>query len=185
MMMRQEAKFPYVEIPEIDCQILEMPYEGKELSMLIFLPQEILDESTGLERLEKLLTYDKIMEWTSPEKMPLTKVDVRLPRFKMEEKYNLKKVLTRMGMVDAFDDRKCNFSGMSGTQDLFLFEGTHKSVVEMNEEGTEVAAATEASFCYLHTTAKQYFTAHHPFLFFNCHNLNRNILFTGRFCSPW
>ncbi|XP_020568343.1 leukocyte elastase inhibitor-like [Oryzias latipes] len=111
MMMRQEAKFPYVEIPEIDCQILEMPYEGKELSMLIFLPQEILDESTGLERLEKLLTYDKIMEWTSPEKMPLTKVDVRLPRFKMEEKYNLKKVLTRMGMVDAFDDRKCNFSG--------------------------------------------------------------------------
>uniref|UniRef100_A0A3P9KBZ4 Serpin domain-containing protein n=1 Tax=Oryzias latipes TaxID=8090 RepID=A0A3P9KBZ4_ORYLA len=163
--------------------ILEMPYEGKELNMLIFLPREILDDSTGLERLEKLLTYEKFMEWTSPEKMDLTKVDVCLPRFQMEEKHNLKKVLTRMGMVDAFDDRKCNFSGKM-CENLFLFEATHKSVVEMNEEGIEVAAATEASFCYLRTTAKQYFTADHPFLFFNCHNLNRNILFTGRFCSP-
>uniref|UniRef100_A0A8C7WSS2 Serpin B6 n=1 Tax=Oryzias sinensis TaxID=183150 RepID=A0A8C7WSS2_9TELE len=141
---------------------------------------EILDESTGLERLEKLLTYDKIMEWTSPEKMPLTKVDVRLPGFQMEEKCDLKKVLTRMGMVDAFDQAK----GMSGTKKLFLSEATHKAVLEMNEEGTEAAAATEAGWCFIRRIPKSYFFADHPFLFFIHHNLNRNILFTGRFCSP-
>uniref|UniRef100_A0A3P9KBV4 Leukocyte elastase inhibitor n=1 Tax=Oryzias latipes TaxID=8090 RepID=A0A3P9KBV4_ORYLA len=184
-MMRQEAKFPYVEIPEIDCQILEMPYEGKELSMLIFLPREILDESTGLERLEKLLTYDKIMEWTSPEKMPLTEVEVCLPRFKMEEKYDLKKVLTRMGMVDAFDQAKCNFSGISAAKDLYLYDAIHKAFVEVNEKGTEAAAATGVFMCNLSCNMKQqYFTADHPFLFFIRHNSSMNILFAGRFCSP-
>uniref|UniRef100_A0A3P9ITF8 Serpin B6 n=1 Tax=Oryzias latipes TaxID=8090 RepID=A0A3P9ITF8_ORYLA len=131
-------------------------------------------------QLEKLLTYDKIMEWTSPEKMPLTKVDVRLPGFQMEEKCDLKKVLTRMGMVDAFDQAK----GMSGTKKLFLSEATHKAVLEMNEEGTEAAAATEAGWCFIRRIPKSYFFADHPFLFFIHHNLNRNILFTGRFCSP-
>ncbi|XP_020556383.1 leukocyte elastase inhibitor [Oryzias latipes] len=185
MMMRQEAKFPYVKIPEIDCQILEMPYEGKELSMLIFLPREILDESTGLERLEKLLTYEKFMEWTSPEKMDLTKVDVRLPRFKMEEKYNLKKVLTRMGMVDAFDQAKCNFSGISAAKDLYLYDAIHKAFVEVNEKGTEAAAATAMFMCNSSGNLKQqYFTADHPFLFFIRHNSSMNILFAGRFCSP-
>uniref|UniRef100_H2LKS6 Leukocyte elastase inhibitor n=1 Tax=Oryzias latipes TaxID=8090 RepID=H2LKS6_ORYLA len=184
-MMRQEAKFPYVEIPEIDCQILEMPYEGKELSMLIFLPREILDESTGLERLEKLLTYDKIMEWTSPEKMDLTEVEVCLPRFKMEEKYNLKKVLTRMGMVDAFDQAKCNFSGISAAKDLYLYDAIHKAFVEVNEKGTEAAAATGMFMCNSSGNLKQqYFTADHPFLFFIRHNSSMNILFAGRFCCP-
>uniref|UniRef100_A0A3P9LW37 Leukocyte elastase inhibitor n=1 Tax=Oryzias latipes TaxID=8090 RepID=A0A3P9LW37_ORYLA len=188
MMMRQEAEFPYVEIPEIDCQILEMPYKGKELSMLIFLPQEILDESTGLERLEKLLTSEKFMEWTSPEKMPLTEVVVCLPRFKMEEKYNLKKVLTRMGMVDAFDEEKCNFSGMSGTTGLFLSEASHKAVVEVNEKGTVAVAATGTSLvdynCGILYVPKICFVANHPFLFFIRHNSSMNILFAGRFCSP-
>uniref|UniRef100_A0A3P9LWX2 Leukocyte elastase inhibitor n=1 Tax=Oryzias latipes TaxID=8090 RepID=A0A3P9LWX2_ORYLA len=184
-MMRQDAKFPYVKIPEVDCQILEMPYEGKELSMLIFLPREILDESTGLERLEKLLTYDKFMEWTSPEKMPLADVDVRLPQFKMEEKYDLKKVLTRMGMVDAFDQAKCNFSGISAAKDLYLSDAIHKAFVEVNEKGTEAAAATGVFMCNLSCNMKQqYFTADHPFLFFIRHNSSMNILFAGRFCSP-
>uniref|UniRef100_A0A3P9KBU3 Serpin B6 n=1 Tax=Oryzias latipes TaxID=8090 RepID=A0A3P9KBU3_ORYLA len=182
-MMRQDAKFPYVKIPEIDCQILEMPYEGKELSMLIFLPREILDDSTGLER--KLLTYEKIMEWTSPEKMPLTDVDVRLPRFKMEEKYDLKEVLTRMGMVDAFDQAKCNFSGISAAKDLYLYDAIHKAFVEVNEKGTEAAAATGMFMCNSSGNLKQqYFTADHPFLFFIRHNSSMNILFAGRFCSP-
>uniref|UniRef100_A0A8C7WS24 Serpin B6 n=1 Tax=Oryzias sinensis TaxID=183150 RepID=A0A8C7WS24_9TELE len=125
------------------------------------------------------------MEWTSPEKMPLADVDVRLPRFKMEEKYDLKKVLSRMGMVDAFDQAKCNFSGISEAKDLYLSDAIHKAFVEVNEKGTEAAAATGMFMCALMANLKQkYFTADHPFLFFIRHNSSMNILFAGRFCSP-
>ncbi|KAA8580974.1 hypothetical protein FQN60_013932 [Etheostoma spectabile] len=102
-MMRQKSKFPLVAVPEANCQILEMPYKGEELSMLIFLPNEIEDNTTGLEKLQMELTYEKFVEWTRSDLMGQTEVDVGLPRFKMEETYDLKDVLTSMGMVDAFD----------------------------------------------------------------------------------
>ncbi|RVE58992.1 hypothetical protein OJAV_G00199810 [Oryzias javanicus] len=184
VMMKRQATFPYCEIPEIDCQILEMPYVGKEQSMLIFLPRDILDVSTGLERLEKLLTYEKFMEWTDPKRMPLTAVDLHLPQFKIEETYDLKDVLTRMGMVAAFDTEKCNLSGMSETKDLPLSQANHKAFVEVNEKGTEAGAATGVYLCASCCTKSSRFYADHPFLFFIRHNSSMNILFAGRFSSP-
>uniref|UniRef100_A0A8C7WRY5 Serpin B6 n=1 Tax=Oryzias sinensis TaxID=183150 RepID=A0A8C7WRY5_9TELE len=124
------------------------------------------------------------MEWTSPEKMPLADVDVRFPQFKMEKKYDLKKVLSRMGMVDAFDQAKCNFSGMSGAKNVSLSQASHKAVVEVNEKGTEAAAATGFFLQASSLRQKPSFTANHPFLFFIRHNSSMNILFAGRFCSP-
>jgi len=62
-------------------------------------------------QLEKHLTYEKFMEWTHSDKMTLVNVEVHLPQFKMEETYDLNKVLTSMGMGDAFDVTKCDFSG--------------------------------------------------------------------------
>lgn len=62
-------------------------------------------------QLEKLLTYDNFVEWTRPDMMDVVEVQVGLPRFKLEEKFNLKSVLVRMGMVDAFDVAMSNFSG--------------------------------------------------------------------------
>ncbi|XP_040918744.1 leukocyte elastase inhibitor-like isoform X1 [Toxotes jaculatrix] len=184
-MMTQDAYFPLRFIPEIDCQILEMPYKEKELSMLIFLPKEIQDDTTGLEKLEKQLTYEKFVEWTRPDMMPEAKVDVSLPRFKMEETYDLNNVLKNMGIVDAFDVLKSDFSGMSEARDLFLSKVSHKAFVEVNEEGTEAAAAT-AVFCQFESGClkKKYFTADHPFLFFIRHNPTMSVLFAGRFCSP-
>ncbi len=115
-----------------------MPYKGKELSMLIFLPSEMADSTTGLEtvggtthtctignrrkrqnnnwfcihlQLEKQLTYENFVEWTRPDMMDEQKVRVGLPRFKMEEKYDLKEVLISMGMVDAFNVANSDFSG--------------------------------------------------------------------------
>uniref|UniRef100_A0A4W6G176 Serpin B6 n=1 Tax=Lates calcarifer TaxID=8187 RepID=A0A4W6G176_LATCA len=168
-------------------KILEMPYKGKELSMLIFLPNEIEDDTTGLEKLEKQLTYEKFVEWTRPDMMSEVEVDVKLPQFKLEETYDLKGVLKNMGMVDAFDDKKSDFSGMSGTKDLILSEVIHKTHVEVNEEGTEAAAATGACFRFL--SGRMYFNlahfiADHPFLFFIRHNTTMSVLFAGRFCSP-
>uniref|UniRef100_A0A674NMV6 Leukocyte elastase inhibitor-like n=1 Tax=Takifugu rubripes TaxID=31033 RepID=A0A674NMV6_TAKRU len=152
-MMHQSSKFPFTFIPEATCQVLELPYVGKELSMLIFLPNQMEDSTTGLEKLEKLLTYDNFMEWTRPDMMDVVKVQVGLPRFKMEEKCNMKNILVSMGMVDAFDVAASDFSGMSPANDLVLSEVIHKAFVEVNEEGTEAAAATDTTppgtFCLL------------------------------------
>ncbi|XP_040921481.1 leukocyte elastase inhibitor-like isoform X2 [Toxotes jaculatrix] len=183
-MMHQKTKFPLTFIPEANCQILEMPYKGKELSMLIFLPMDIEDGSTGLEKLEKELTYENFVEWTRPDMMDEVEVQVGLPRFKMEEKYDMKNVLVSMGMGDAFDMARSDFSGMSPANDLVLSEVVHKAFVEVNEEGTEAAAATAAIMMLRCALRPATFIADHPFLFFIRHNPSASVLFAGRYCSP-
>uniref|UniRef100_A0A674MNJ0 Serpin B6 n=1 Tax=Takifugu rubripes TaxID=31033 RepID=A0A674MNJ0_TAKRU len=119
------------------------------------------------------------MEWTRPEMMKEVEVQVGLPRFKMEEKCNMKNILVSMGMVDAFDVAASDFSGRRLSPKMI-----HKAFVEVNEEGTEAAAATGVVFTLLCAVFPQNFYADHPFLFFIRHNPSRNILFAGRYCSP-
>ncbi|MED6254424.1 hypothetical protein ATANTOWER_026015 [Ataeniobius toweri] len=182
-MMYLKSKFPLTFISEVNCQILEMPYKGKELSMLVFLPSD-MEGTTGLEKLEQELTYDKFMEWTRPDMMDENEVQVGLPRFKMEEKYDMKNVLMSMGMVDAFNQGNSDFSGMSPANDLFVSEIYHKAFVEVNEEGTEAAAATATVMMLRCARIPATFIADHPFLFFIRHNPSMTVLFAGRYCSP-
>ncbi|XP_016391894.1 leukocyte elastase inhibitor-like [Sinocyclocheilus rhinocerous] len=184
-MMHQESKFPLAFILEMDSQVLELPYVGKNLSMLIILPNEIQDETTGLQKLEKALTYEKLMEWTKPSKMLRQEVQLSPPRFKMEETYDMKSLLISMGMEDVFDGQKVNLSGMSPNNDLVVSKVIHKAFVEVNEEGTEAAAATGVVISgFSMSLTPKTFIADHPFLFFIRHNPSNSILFYGRFCSP-
>lgn len=183
-MMYQKAHFPLASIPEMNSQVLELPYVGKNLSMLIILPDQIEDATTGLEKLEKALTYEKLMEWTKPEVMRQQEVQVSLPKFKMEQTYDMKSLLVSMGMEDVFDPQKVNLTGMSSSNDLVLSKVIHKAFVEVNEEGTEAAAATGAIMMLRCIRLPQSFNADHPFLFFIRHNPTKSILFYGRFCSP-
>ncbi|XP_058235504.1 leukocyte elastase inhibitor-like isoform X3 [Hemibagrus wyckioides] len=184
-MMNQKAMFPLAFIPEMQCKILEMPYEGQELSMLIMLPFEIEDDTTGLEKLENHITDEKFMEWTRPDRMNRVRVQVSLPRFKLEDTYDMEELLISMGMVDAFDPVKSDFSRMSPCNDLVLSKVVHKSFVEVNEEGTEAAAATAAIVNKKRAIIKsEHFVADHPFLFFIQHKPTRSILFCGRYSSP-
>uniref|UniRef100_A0A8C4RPF8 Leukocyte elastase inhibitor n=1 Tax=Erpetoichthys calabaricus TaxID=27687 RepID=A0A8C4RPF8_ERPCA len=183
-MMYQKSKFNITYISELKCRILELPYVGNELSMLIMLPSNIEDNSTGLEKLEKSLTWEKLQEWTNPDMMDNEETEVSIPKFKLEEAYDLKKTLMSMGIVDAFDPKRSDFSGMSSNNNLFLSRAIHKSYVEVNEEGTEAAAATAMVFSDRCAFFTMPFTADHPFLFFIRHNKTRSILFYGRFCTP-
>ncbi|XP_073728709.1 leukocyte elastase inhibitor-like [Misgurnus anguillicaudatus] len=184
-MMKQKSEFPMTFVPEVNSQILELPYVGKSLSMLIILPDEIEDDTTGLQKLEKTLTYEKLMEWTKPDNMCLLEVEISFPKFKLEETYDMKNLLVKLGMVDAFDIQKANFSAMSPKNDLVVSEVIHKSFVEVNEEGTEAAAATGVVvMTKLCSRFAKIFNADHPFLFFIRHNPTNTILFYGRFCSP-
>ncbi|XP_029004043.1 leukocyte elastase inhibitor [Betta splendens] len=183
-MMHQMKKLPYNYVPELGLQILELPYVKEELSMIILLPQVPEDGSDPLLKLEKELTLEKLDEWTCRENMDVhSDVYVHLPKFKLEEDYELNEPLAQLGMTDVFCSAKADLSGMTGKGGLFLSTVAHKAFVEVNEEGTEAAAATAGmvSFCMLR---EEHFTADHPFLFYIRHNKTKSILFLGRFSSP-
>ncbi|KAJ7338473.1 hypothetical protein JRQ81_012353 [Phrynocephalus forsythii] len=183
-MMFLSDTFPAFYVETLRVYILELPYVNNDLSLFILLPEDITDESTGLELLEKELTYERLSIWTSPEMMEKTKVEVYLPRIKLEESYDLKTTLSSMGIKDAFNQSQANFSGMSAKNDLVLSEVFHKSFLEINEEGTEAAAATAAVISKRSAEPALKIAADHPFLFFIRHNKTKNILFFGRFCAP-
>lgn len=166
-------------IGEIFTKILLLPYAGNELNMIIMLP----DEHVELRTVEKEITYEKFMEWTRLDKMDKEEVEVFLPRFKLEENYDMKEFLCKLGMTDAFDNR-ADFSGISSKENLFLSKVVHKSFVEVNEEGTEAAAATAAIMMLRCMRFTPRFCADHPFLFFIQHVKTNGILFCGRFSSP-
>ncbi|XP_004695046.1 PREDICTED: leukocyte elastase inhibitor-like [Condylura cristata] len=183
-MMYQKNNLPIGHIQELKCHVLELPYKGGELSMVILLPDDIEDESTGLEKLEQHLTLEKLREWTKPENMGYTEVRVRLPKFKLEESYSLQPLLARLGVEDLFTPSKADLSGMTEASGLSVSGIIHKAFVEMSEEGTEAAAATAARMTYCSGRPKPQFFADHPFIFMIRHNPSGSILFLGRVSSP-
>uniref|UniRef100_A0A668UL20 Serpin domain-containing protein n=1 Tax=Oreochromis aureus TaxID=47969 RepID=A0A668UL20_OREAU len=184
-MMHQRKKLPYNYIADHDLQILELPYVAEELSMFILLPKESSDGSDPLLKLGKELTQERLNEWTDRKNMSTySEVILHLPKFKLEEDYELNEPLAKLGMKDVFCAGRADLSGMNGEGGLFLSTVAHKAFVEVNEEGTEAAAATGAAInacCYIPDT---HFRADHPFLFFIRHNKTKSILFFGRFSSP-
>ncbi|XP_078395627.1 leukocyte elastase inhibitor-like isoform X1 [Cetorhinus maximus] len=183
-MMYQEEEFLFCDNPELKIKVLELPYVGNDLSMIILLPDDIMDDSTGLKQLEKALTFEKLQEWTLTNRMRKMNVHVRLPKFKLEDEYELSSPLSSLGMQDLFEVSRADLSGMSGARDLSMSKVVHKSFVEVNEEGTEAAAATAVVIRCQSYTMPQRFIADHPFLFFIRHNKSNNILFFGRYTSP-
>ncbi|XP_037061490.1 serpin B6-like [Peromyscus leucopus] len=175
MFKKSTVNMTYIE--EISTTILLLPYAGNELNMIIMLPHERVE----LRTVEKEITYEKFIEWTRLDKMDKEEVEVFLPRFKLEENYDMKEFLCKLGMTDAFENR-ADFSGISSKEGLFLSKVVHKSFVEVNEEGTEAAAATAANVSF--KCMSSYFCADHPFLFFIQHVKTNGILFCGRFSSP-
>ncbi|CDQ88256.1 unnamed protein product, partial [Oncorhynchus mykiss] len=183
-MMHQIKKFPFNYVPDYNLQIVELPYVDEELSMFVLLPEEATDGSDPLVKLESELTMEKLDEWTTRSNMDTgTDIIVYLPKFKLEEDYELNDPLVQMGMKDVFVGGMADLSGMNGKGGLFLSTVAHKAFVEVNEEGTEAAAATAGmiAFCMFR---EEHFTADHPFLFFIRHNKTKSILFLGRFSSP-
>ncbi|KFQ70512.1 Serpin B10, partial [Phaethon lepturus] len=179
-MMYLSDKFNWTYIESVQIDVLELPYVNNDLSMFILLPSDI----TGLQKLEREMTSENLSAWTSPELMEKMKMEVYLPRFTLEEKYDLKSTLSRMGIQDAFTEGQADFTGMSENGDLFLSQVFHKCYLEVNEEGTEAAAASSAALASRSLGATVIFVADHPFLFFIRHNKTKSILFLGRFSSP-
>jgi serpin B len=159
-------------------QILELPYAGDDLSMVVLLPDEI----DGLDELHAALTAGRLEKWT--DDLWEMEVNVFLPKFKTTSAFNLNDKLRIMGMPDAFGDN-ADFSGMDGAKWLVIGAVLHKAFVDVNEEGTEAAAATAVVMRGKSMPAPPVvFRADHPFIFLIRDNVTRNILFLGRVVNP-
>jgi serpin B len=172
--MQQEGEFGLGETTA--ASILVLPYSGLDLSMVFLLPHE----TNGLAALEAQITPTNLTTWLGA--VYKTTVIVSLPRFRTTSEFALKPTLAEMGMPSAFDPDTAVLSGMDGRRDLFITAVVHKGYVEVNEEGTEAAAATGVLVGT--TSAGPSFTADHPFVFFIRDSLTGSILFLGRIEDP-
>jgi serpin B len=172
-MMYIVREFKYAE--QEDLQIVEIGYKGKDLSMVVLLPKQF----DGISKLEEALTVENIDKWLSG--LSEIEVGICLPKFKTTSEFSLGEVLSRMGMQDAFSLPPADFSAMTGDKELFISAVIHKAFVEVNEEGTEAAAATGIPMTL---AAAMRFNADHPFIFLIRDNKTGSILFMGRVMNP-
>ena len=169
-----KAKFNYADTG--DLQILELPYRGDKISMLLLLPAENLDA------IEPTLTTEKLNKYKS--QMKETKLDlISLPKFELDTKYFMKNTLSALGMPTAFS-QNADFSGMTGNKDLFIDFVIHQAYVRVDEEGTEAAAATAVGMKLTAVAPRNVFKADHPFIFIIQEKETGNILFFGRVVDP-
>ena len=172
-MMQQFRRFAFAAADELD--LLELPYAGDRLSMVLLLPKKV----GGLAALEQSLSKENLDRWLG--RLRQQPVRVSLPRFALGSRFDLTRTLAAMGMPDAFSGA-ADFSGMTGRRDLFIGLVIHEAKVEVNEEGTEAAAATAVKM--KRGAPPVSFTADHPFLFLIRDKQTGSILFMGRVANP-
>src|SRR5262249_42998597 len=177
-MMNQTGAFQYGE--NADLQILELPYVGGDLSMVILLPKQV----DGLLTLEKKLTARDVQKWVSGLEHA-DEVEIYIPKFTLTSQIVLKDVLSSMGMRLAFSD-DADFSGVTTQHEQKLYESIHQAFVDVNEEGTEAAAVTGHVGGNAPGPVPQHvvFRADHAFLFLIQDKRTGAILFLGRIVNP-
>jgi serpin B len=170
--------FNYAETDTV--QVLEMPYLGHDISMLVILPKD----KNGLDSLEMSLDSDKLNEFRNMmERQPLT---VHIPKFGFESEYDLIPLLKELGVYDAFDKDNANFDGMTDNETAYLSQAKHKAFVDVHEKGTEAAAVTAvvAQLTSGPPPPQHEFIADHPFVFVIQEKSTGEILFIGRVINP-
>ena len=176
-MMTQEANYRHANLEFFD--MLELPYVGNELSMLVMLPKT----HDNLAQLETNLSEENLGLWK--KRLGMKKVVVFLPKFKITHGFGLNKMLMAMGMRDAFNVRTADFSGMDEADGVYISAAIHKAFVDVNEEGTEAAAATAVSMWGRSVPQPPtIFRVDRPFVFLIQDNQTGSILFMGRVNDP-
>jgi serpin B len=167
-------------------QALAIPYESGDLSMIVFLPREI----DGLHDLEESLTASHMKQWLNQLHW-VPEVILTMPKFKMTRQFGLAGTLGAMGMPRAFDKNAADFSGMTGNRELFISAVIHKAFIDVDEKGTEAAAATAVVMARPTAMPPRFqpppppvFRADHPFVFLIRDNRSGGILFMGRVTDP-
>jgi serpin B len=175
-LMQQLGTFGYARLDEL--HVLELPYAGDDVSMVVLLPAKI----DGLAALEDSLSAENLNRWMG--RLLASEVQVYLPRFEMRCNFRLGARLEAMGMTDAFDG-SADFSGIDGTQSLLISAVFHQAYVDVNEEGTEAATATAVEMAPKGIPLPSpTFRADHPFVFLIRERMTGSLLFLGRVANP-
>jgi len=183
--MYQQSAFSLLEDDRL--QVLKLPYDGQTTSMYVILPRK----ADGLPTLEIALTDSNLMQWTlSESKVAPEQVKVWLPKFKFTVPTELAPVLQKMGIREAFST-SANFRAMTDhPEGLYISRVIHKAFVELDELGTEAAAATAVVHMSFAASGLpslpqvKEFRADHPFLFVIKHEPTGAVLFIGRVLDP-
>ncbi len=175
-LMRQQDSFRYTE--STDFQVVELPYDGNELSMIILLPK-----LENFSNFEKALTSTQLK--TILDSLSNNEVNLSLPKFSVSSEFSLNQTLSDLGMPLAFSPTEADFSGIDGARDLYISDVVHKAFVTVDEEGTEAAAATGVVIGTddMPLEVKQ-MTVDHPFIYLIRDNPTGTILFAGRVMNP-
>ena len=177
-MMYNKARYGYYENEKF--QFLEMPYKGDDVSMFVILPKE----TQGLSKIESNLSLKMIN--LAIKGIEKKEVIVYFPKFKLELSYELSRLMKSLGMNDAFS-KKADFSKITDNKELYISAIIHKTFIEVDEKGTEAAAATAVVMRVKSMpppAEKIEFKADHPFFYFIRENSTGTILFTGRMNDP-
>jgi len=203
MKSHSESRYGYLYLEDLKAQAVEIPYKGGRISMIVILP----DPESSLKDLENIfeVTQFNLLDFTEED------VDLTLPKFKIETTLNLNDPLKIMGMTDMFEPNLADFSGFGGTKSaipgvssktasneyeyrngtgfehisyIYVSDVLQKAFIEVNEEGTEAAAATVAQFVPLSASFPVPFVCDRPFLFLIRDNESSLTLFTGHVTDP-
>lgn len=160
-MMHEQAPYAYTEDAQV--QVVQLPYKGDELSMLVVLPKA--KDKIAMQRLVGTLSAKQISQWNS--NLVNQEIILDLPKFKLEENYGMNSLLANMGMTKAFGS-DADFGLFSQDLSLSVDAIAHKAVIEVDEKGTKAAASTSISIVpmslgYSMNTIK--FKVDHPFMF--------------------
>ncbi|XP_019964719.1 antithrombin-III [Paralichthys olivaceus] len=180
-MMFQETKFRYRHFPDDHVQLLEMPYLGDDITMVIILPCK----DTALSQVEESLDLMKLNSWLN--EMEETSVSVHVPRFRVEDSFALKEKLQAMGLTDLFSSEKSSLPGIleDGSDTVYISEAYHKAFLEVKEEGSEAAAATAVVAVGRSLNFNvEVFLANRPFLLLIRESTINTMLFIGRVADP-
>ncbi|XP_044232194.1 heparin cofactor 2 [Thunnus albacares] len=172
-MMTNKGNYLAAADHELECDILQLPYSGN-ISMLIALPRKI----TGMRTLEQDISPTVVNKWL--KNMTNRTREVVLPRFKLEQNYDLIDNLKEMGLTDLFQENG-DFTGMT-SEKIAMNWLKHQGTITVNEEGTEAAALTQVGFMPLSSQIR--FTVDHPFLFLIYEHRTDCLVFMGRVVNP-
>ncbi len=181
-MMHRTGEFGFLD--EKTFRVLELPYFGEKLTMVIFLPKH----PSGLLELEKSLTLKRVLKCFNSLKR--RDIKLYLPRFKTSSSFRLNEVLKSMGIIDLFSKRKANLSGMFNLDKMkssvWVEVVLHKAFIDVNEEGTEAAAITGISVESVTSVGMPpiEFRVDSPFVFMIRDKDTKSILFMGRVKDP-
>ena len=176
-MMKKKAKFPFYMDKEM--KAVELDYDGDQVSMIVILPNEFL----GLKSILSNLTPEK-MELMAKEFTSNEDIVVKMPKLKIEYDADLVESFQALGVTDIFDEKRADLSGISGVADLYVTKVAHKAFIEINEEGTEAAAATAVVMMRrMAFLPPMEFVCNQPFLFIIKHKPSGVPLFLGKVCT--